>query len=61
MLVTRQMTGAIDFHSTKKILWKSMVAINCLVTNILRYYNISYFVFIRRNKFIQFWNNTRVS
>ncbi len=27
---------AIDFHSmAKKILWKSMAAVNCLVTNII--------------------------
>ncbi len=37
MLVTKQLMVAIDFHSMeKKILWKSMATVNCLVTNILQ-------------------------
>jgi len=36
-----------------KILWKSMAAVNCLLN--------SFFVFNKRKKFIQVWNNVRVS
>ncbi len=36
-----------------------MATINCLVTNILK--NIYFFVFSRRKKLIQAWNNMRVS
>jgi len=37
-----------------KILWKSMGSIKCPVTNILQIYS---FVFNRRKKCIQVWNN----
>ncbi len=36
MLVTKQLTAAIDFHSMGKIPWKSMATISCSVTNILQ-------------------------
>ncbi len=37
MLITKQLTVAIDFHSMgKKILWMSMATVNPLITNILQ-------------------------
>jgi len=36
MLVIKLLTVAIDFHSRKKILWKLMATVNCLVTNIIQ-------------------------
>jgi len=33
---TRWLTGAIDFHSRKKILWQSTATVSCLDTNILQ-------------------------
>jgi len=45
-------TVDIDFENHWKILWKSMVLINCLVTNILQKKS---FVFSRRKKFIPTW------
>jgi len=56
MLVIKQLTVAIDFHSRKKkILWKSMGS-----HQLSGYYHylikISSFVF-GRNKLIQVWNN----
>jgi len=48
---------AIDFHSWKKILCKSIGGVNCLVTNILQ--NI--FVCVQQKNLIQVWNNMRVS
>jgi len=36
MLVTRLLMVAIDFHSRKKILRKSMATVNCFITNILQ-------------------------
>ncbi len=42
-VVTKQLTVATDFHIIeKKMLWKSMATINCLVTNIFQ--NIFYCV-----------------
>ncbi len=35
MLITKQLTVAINFHSIEKVQWKSMANINCLVTKIL--------------------------
>ncbi len=40
MLVTKQLTVAIDFNSMKKkILWKSMATVNRLVTNIIWFFS----------------------
>ncbi len=46
--VTRLFWGTIDFHSRKKILWKSMVPQNCSVSHILQ--NI--FLCVQQNKHI---------
>jgi len=49
MLVTRQLTLAIDIHSIF-FLWKSMATVNCLVTT---FFKISSFVFNRTKKLMQ--------
>ncbi len=49
-ILSLQLPVAIDFHSMKKLLWKSMATVNHLVIK------ISSFVLNRRNKFIQAWN-----
>jgi len=49
-----QLFGTIDFHSRKKILWKSIVA------KFQSFFKISSFVFSRRKK-LQVYNNLRVS
>jgi len=36
LMVVLQFTVAIDFHSRKKIVWKSMAIVNSTVTNNLR-------------------------
>ncbi len=36
MIVTKQLTVPIDFHSIFSILLKSMATVNCLVTHILQ-------------------------
>jgi len=57
MTETKQLVGTIDFHSRKKkkILCKSMVP------KFLSFFKISLFVFSRRKKIIQVYNNLRVS
>jgi len=53
--VTKKLMGRIDFHSMDE---NNVGPINCLVTHILK--NI-YFVFSRRKKVLQVWNNLKVS
>jgi len=54
MSVTKQLMGPIDFHSMGEKIRKSMVWS-------LTFFKISSFVFNRRKKFAQVWNNLKVS
>ncbi len=58
MMVTKQMMVAIDFHSIFSYYDSEWLpAIQWLPT----FFNTSSFVFNRRKKFVQVWNNMRVS
>jgi len=57
--VVNQLTVAIDFHISKKILWKSMATM--LTVWLPTSFKISSFVFNRRKKLIQVWSKMRVS
>jgi len=50
--ITKYVMGSFDFHSRKKILWKSMGP---------TFLQLSSFVFNRRKTLIQVWNKLRVS
>jgi len=56
MSVTRKLTVATDFHSRKKNTVEVNATVNCLVP----FFTISSFLFNRRKKPIQGWNNLRV-
>ncbi len=62
MLITEQLMVAIDFHGIFPILWKSMAAVNCFVTNILQ--NILFLCSTEERNSHRFgttWNNDRIS
>ncbi len=50
MLVTKELTVAIDFHSIfcHATVYKSMATINCLVTHILKY--LSFFFWVQQKE-----------
>ena len=59
MSVTKQLMDLIDFHSRKKMYYGSQWL--QLTVWLLTFFKISIFLCSRRKKFIQFWNNLRVS
>jgi len=56
MLVTKQLTAPIDFHC---IFFLTIEVNECRQVNCLVPFKISYFMFNRRKRLIQIWNNFR--